>query len=71
MLGFSTGALLAGPEAILCTKVLHAAAAEPRSLTLSLADATQVTPRNVSVTPALFNGWSCVEVRLSGDYPGA
>lgn len=64
------GALLAGPAAILCTKVLHAAAAEPRSLALSLADAAQVRPRNVSVTPALFNGRSCVGVRLSGDYPG-
>jgi hypothetical protein len=63
-------ALLAGPAAVLCTKVLHAAAAEPRSLVLSLADAAQVTPRNVSVTPALFNGRDCVEVRLSGDYPG-
>jgi hypothetical protein len=28
------------------------------------------TPRNVSVTPVLFNGRDCVEVRLSGDYPG-
>src|SRR6266550_443522 len=36
---------------VLCTKVLHAAAAEPRSLVLPLADAVQVTPRNVSVTP--------------------
>ncbi len=63
-------ALLAGPTAVLCTKVLHAAAAEPRSLVLSLADAAQVTPRNVSVTPALFNGRDCVEVRLSGKYPG-
>jgi hypothetical protein len=63
-------ALMAGPAAVLCTKVLHAAAAEPRSLVLSLADAAQVTPRNVSVTPALFDGRSCVEVRLSGDYPG-
>ena len=39
-------------------------------LVLSLADAAQVTPRNVSVTPALFNGRDCVEVRLSGKYPG-
>jgi hypothetical protein len=63
-------ALMAGPAAVLCTKVLHAAAAEPRSLVLSLADAAQVTPRNVPVTPALFDGRSCVEVRLSGVYPG-
>jgi len=63
-------ALLAGPAAVLCTKVLQAAAAEPRPLVLSLADAAQVTPRNVSVTPALFNGRDCAEVRLSGDYPG-
>jgi hypothetical protein len=63
-------ALLAGPAAVLCTKVLHAVAAEPRSLVLSLANTAQVTPRNVSVTPALFSGRICVEVRLSGDYPG-
>jgi hypothetical protein len=63
-------ALLAGPAAVLCTKAPHAAAAEPRSLVLSLAGAVQVTPRNVSVTPVLFNGRDCVEVRLSGDYPG-
>jgi len=63
-------ALLAGAAAILCTKVLHAAAAEPRSLALSLADAAQVTPRNVLVTPARFDGRSCVEVRLSRDYSG-
>ena len=63
-------ALLAGPAVVLCTKVLHAVAAEPRSLVLSLANTAQVTPRNVSVTPALFNGRICVEVRLSGDYPG-
>jgi hypothetical protein len=44
-------ALLAGPAAVLCTKVLHAADAEPPSLALSLADAVQITPRNVSVTP--------------------
>jgi hypothetical protein len=63
-------ALLAGPAAVLCTKAPHAAAAELRSLVLSLAGAVQVTPRNVSVTPVLFNGRDCVEVRLSGDYPG-
>jgi hypothetical protein len=63
-------ALLAGPAAVLRTKALHAVAAEPRSLVLSLANTAQVTPRNLSVTPALFNGWICVEVRLSGDYPG-
>ena len=63
-------ALLAGPAAVLRTKALHAAAAEPRSLVLSLAGAAQVTPRNVPVTPVLFNGRGCVEVRLSGDYPG-
>jgi len=44
-------ALLAGPAAVLCTKVLQAAAAEPRSLVLPLADAVRVTPCNVSVTP--------------------
>jgi hypothetical protein len=70
MLRFSTGAPFAGPAAVLCKKALHAAAAEPRSLVLSLAGAAQVTPRNVSVTPVLFNGRDCVEVRLSGDYPG-
>jgi hypothetical protein len=64
-------ALLAGPAAVLRTKALHAAAAEPRSLVLSLAGAAQVTPRNVPVTPVLFNGRGCVEVRLSGDYPRA
>jgi hypothetical protein len=62
-------ALLAGPAAVLCTEALHAVAAEPRSLVLSLANTAQVTPRNVSVTPALFNGRICVEVRPSGDYP--
>jgi len=39
-------------------------------LWLSLADAAELRPRNVSVTPTLFNGRSCVEVRLSGAYPG-
>src|SRR6266699_1545477 len=43
--------LSAGPAAVLCTKVLHAADAEPRSLVLPQADAVQVTPRNVSATP--------------------
>jgi hypothetical protein len=63
-------ALLAGPAAVLCTKALHAVTSQPRSLVLSLADAAQVRPRNVSVTSAFFNGRSCLEVRLSGAYPG-
>ncbi len=62
--------LLAGPAAVLCTKALRAAAPEQRPLVLSLADAAQVRPRNVSVAPASFNGRSCVEVRLAGAYPG-
>jgi hypothetical protein len=62
--------LLAGPAAVLCTKALHAVTPQPRSLVLPLADAAQVRPRNVSVTPTLFNGRSCMEVRLSGAYPG-
>jgi hypothetical protein len=62
--------LFVGPAAVLCTKALHAMTPEPRSLVLSLADAAQVRPRNVTVAPAFFNGRSCVEVRLSGAYPG-
>src|SRR6267142_5857170 len=52
-------ALLAGPAAVLCTKVLHAAAAEPRSLVLSLADAAQVTPLIVSLPPPRFTLCAC------------
>jgi hypothetical protein len=66
----SRRALLAGPAAVLCTRVLHAAAPEQRLLSLPLTDATEVRPCNVSVTPVLFKGRSCVEVRLSGAYPG-
>jgi hypothetical protein len=62
--------LLAGSAAALWTRVLHAAAPEPRSVALSLADAAQVRPRNVSVTPTLFDGRNCLEVRLSGAYSG-
>jgi hypothetical protein len=63
-------ALLAGPAAILCTRALHAATPEQRSLDLPLTDPTNLRTRNVSVTAALFRGRNCAEVRLAGAYPG-
>jgi hypothetical protein len=63
-------ALLAGPAAVLCTKALRAAVPERGVSVLSLADAGQVRPRNVSVTPTLFHGRICLEVKLSGAYSG-
>ena len=62
---------MAGSAAVLCAKALHAAAPEqPHSVALSLADAAEVRPRNVSVMPTVFDGQTCLEVRLSGAYPG-
>jgi hypothetical protein len=62
--------VLTAPAAVLCATTLQAASPDSRPLALLLADAVQLKPRNVSVTPALFNGRDCVEVRLSGAYPG-
>ncbi len=62
--------LLAGSAALVCAKAVPAATPERRSLVLSLADVGQVRPRNVSVTPTLFNGRVCAQVRLTGVYQG-
>ena len=67
---FNRRTLLTGSAAILCSGALHAAAPEQRSLDLPLTDPAALKTRNVSVTPVLFKGRNCTEVRLSGAYPG-
>src|SRR5690349_3595023 len=62
--------VLAVPAAILCTTALDAATPEQRPLALSLADAAQLRPHNVSVTPTVFRERPCVEVRIAIPYPG-